>query len=258
MLNRLADESIRRSTEKNLAAFESGWKENYELCRDKGLNRGNLRPKYVRPYECIRFQGDYVSPTDPFLSDHLLWICTQWSFWKYFRDVPSIYEFGCGTGRYLYELAQIFPQKRLFGTDWTESSVMILDLMAQSGIQISGAKFDMMSPDGKLQLESGAGILTVGALEQVGPRHTEFIEYLVSQRPSVVVHHEPIEDFYDRASLVDYLGWTWHQARGYLKGFVPALRALEAAGKISIIEARRVSFGDPYHESASRIVWKPR
>ncbi len=258
VVKRIEEEKLKRSTSENIAAFEQGWQENLDLCRAQGLSRENLRPKYVRPYTCIRFKSDYVRPQDPHMCDELLWLTVNWSFTQYFKDAPAVYEFGCGTGRYVYDLAQLFPQKILWGTDWTASSVQLLELMAASGLKVSGTRFDMMKPDSSFKLATGAGVLTVGALEQIGANFEPFLHYILEQKPAVVVHHEPIEDFYGDATLVDYLGLIYHRRRGYLHGYLGALRELESQGKIKILEALRVPFGDPFHESCSRIVWQPR
>lgn len=255
---RLEEEKLNRSTSENIAAFEHGWRENLELCIRDGLSRDNLRPKYVRPYSCIRLKGDYVAPQDPYLCDELLWLTVNWSFSQYFQDVESVVEFGCGTGRYVFDLAHMFPNKRICGTDWTSSSGQIIKMMADAGLNVTASRFDMLNPDSSFELSEGAGILTVGALEQIGNNFDQFLGYILSQKPSIVVHHEPIEDFYEEDSLVDYLGRTYHRRRGYLVGYIEALRDLEKKGIIQIVEAKRVPFGDPFHESCSRVVWKLR
>lgn len=258
VLHRVEAPNARRSTEENIQAFETGWSENLELCRKNGLSRENLRPRYVRPYPCIRFQSDYIAPTNPFLAYDLLGVAVSEGFVRYFSDIESVCEFGCGTGQYLYEASQIYPELTLIGTDWTEASVGILALMAQQGIKISGQRFDMLQPNHSFKLPQHSAILTVGALEQLGPNFQLFLDYMIEQRPSIALHYEPIEDFYDPTQLVDYLGLRYHQCRGYLTGFLPALQKLETAGAIDILEARRMPFGDPFHESGSLIAWRPK
>lgn len=257
VLKRLDDPNIRRTTEENIQAFERGWRENLELCRTSGLTRENLRPKYVRPYSCIRFCSDYVRPKNPFAAYELLGIAATYSFLQYFQDCNSIYEFGCGTAQYLFELSQLFPGKTFVGTDWTEASVEIIKLMAERGINISGCRFDMLKPDTAFKLSSNAGVLTVGAMEQIGDNFESFFQYLLSQKPRVVVHHEPTEDFYGTDNVVDYLGLMYHRRRGYLSGYLPRLREAEKAGLIKILATRRMPFGDPFHESGSLMVWRP-
>ena len=252
-----ADPGIQRSTDQNIEAFEQGWRENYELCRTKGVTRAHLKPKYVRPYDFVRFQTDYIAPKNPYILDDLLWLAVNYSFHRYLNDFETVYEFGCGTGQYLYDLAQMFPQKTLVGTDWTKASGDILKLMADAGMKVSGTRFDMLRTDNNLKIAKGSAIVTIGALEQLGSNFQVFLNYLLSQKPELVIHHEPIEDFYGTATLFDYIGLAYHRRRNYLHGYLPALRELEKAKKIEIVEAQRVPFGDPFHESASRIVWRP-
>jgi hypothetical protein len=251
------DPGIKRSTDQNIEAFEQGWRENYNLCKAQGVTRAHLKPKYVRPYDCIKFLSDFIAPENPFILDELLWIAVNYSFHRYLGDYSHVYEFGCGTGQYLFDLAQMYPDKQLVGTDWTKASGDILGLMADSGMKIKGVRFDMLKPDHSFKLEPGAAVVTIGALEQIGPNFKAFLAYILQQKPGLVIHHEPIEDFYNPDCLVDYLGIYWHKRRGYLQGYVPALRELEQQGVIEIIDAHRIAFGDPFHESASRIVWRP-
>jgi hypothetical protein len=49
----------------------------------------------------------------------------------------------------------------------------------------------------------------------------------------------------------------YHRKRGYLSGFLPRLKSLEAEGRITILEAKRMFFGSLYHEGYSFVVWRP-
>ena len=124
-------------------------------------------------------------------------------------------------------------------------------------MHILGRRFDMLTPDLSFEFGPGTAVLTVGALEQIGSNYGQFLDYLLSQNPTIVVHHEPIEDFYGKDNLVDYLGLLWHRRRNYLSGYMPALRKLEQAGRIKILDSKHLAIGDPFHDSASRIVWQP-
>jgi len=68
---------------------------------------------------------------------------------------------------------------------------------------------------------------------------------------------EPIEDLYDEENLLDYLALKYHRKRGYLSGYLPRLRMLEAEGKLKIMEVRRMHFGSIYQEGYSFVVWRP-
>lgn len=257
VLKRIHETKLHRNTEENRQAFEAGWQENLDQCAARGVTLEALKPKYVRPYEVLRFQGRYIRPADPFLLDQLQSLAANVSFQKYFSTVDHVYEFGCGSGQFLYALSRMFPEKQLTGLDWTESSARLLDLVARSGVKVNGVVFDMLAPDRTFHLRENSGVMTIGALEQIGDRFPSFLDYLVEQKPRVVIHHEPILDFYHPDLLFDYLAILWHRRRGYLSGYLGALRALETAGKVRILAARSPGFGDPFHESTSFIAWEP-
>lgn len=258
ILKRLAERGVLRNTQENIQAFETGWDENMRLCQERGVSAETLKPKYVKPHACIRYRGAYVAPKNPYLANDLLSIAVGHYFQKYFADIAEVYEFGCGTGRFLFDLSELFPSKRLVGLDWTFSSQKILHLIAQTGRQISGLRFDMLEPSPAVHLAAGAGVVTIGAMEQLGNRFGPFLDYILSNNPAIVVHLEPINDFYSEDSIFDYMANLYHRQRNYLSGYLAELRGLEKAGRIEILEARRLFFGDPYHESSSCLVWKPR
>jgi hypothetical protein len=68
---------------------------------------------------------------------------------------------------------------------------------------------------------------------------------------------EPLLDLYDQDNLVDYLAVRFHTFRGYLSGFLPRLRQLEAEKRIEILKVQRMNFGSLYHEGYSFVVWRP-
>jgi len=258
ILKRLQSPNLSRTPTENLQAFESGWNETLQMCLLQGVSADTLKPKYVRPYTRIRYNGDFITPENPFLNDELLSIATSYSFRKYLAGTERIYEFGCGTGRYLFELSDIFPQKSLVGLDWTDSSKKILQRMAQTGRHVKGIHFDMLNPDNDLGLKPGSAVVTIGAMEQLGDSFGPFLSYLLAQNPQIVIHHEPIKEFYDENVLFDYLAILYHDQRRYLSGFWGALQQLAHEGRLEILDGRRLYFGDPYHESASFIAWTPK
>jgi SAM-dependent methyltransferase len=248
---------IRRNTQENIRAFEVGWSENLQMCREQGVSREALTPKYVKPYEYIRYSGDYIAPKDPYLFEKLLLLAATLFFEKYFSEAGHLYEFGCGTGRFLYEIADKFPEKKLVGLDWTTSSQEILKLISKVKPNVSGRRFNMLTPDAKMRMPRHSAVFTIGAMEQLGNQHGPFLDYLIGERPLVVLHFEPIEEFYDGDKLFDHVAWSYHKKRRYLSKYYSKLLALQKKGVLTILETRRVGFGDPFNESCSLIAWQP-
>lgn len=259
ILKRLEEPQISRSTEENLAIFERGWSENLALCRTNGVSLDSLRPKYVKPNAIMRMSGKFIVPENPFLFDDLCTSTLNALFAKYFKEAECVYEFGCGTGRYLYMLGNLMSKKKLIGLDWTKASGEILKVIAeQTGLPIEGARFDMLNPGRDRAVVPGSAIYTVGAMEQIGTRHAPFLSFLIESRPSIVVHHEPILELYRDPTLFDYIAALYHRKRNYLNGYLPALQDLERERKVEILDVRRGGYGDPFNEGSSIIVWRPR
>ncbi len=156
-------------------------------------------------------------------------------------------------------LARQLPGKKLLGLDWSKSSNETVSLIRKAlDIDVAGRHFDFFAPDRSLALGRDCGVLTMCALEQVGARHDAFLSYLLDARPGVCVHMEPLLELYDDNHLVDHLAARYHRKRGYLQGFLPALRALESSGRIELLDVRRFYFGSLYHEGYSCVAWRPR
>ncbi|KAF0219365.1 MAG: hypothetical protein FD174_2064 [Geobacteraceae bacterium] len=252
------EELQKRQPSENQAIFQSGWNENYERCLADGVSWESLKPRYIRSFLCTRYQRDIIAPETSDFVDELFFIILTYAFEKYLGSFDTVYEFGCGTGRYLYMLSNVFPDKSLVGLDWTEASAKIIGLMKQQGKNIEGHRFDMLNPDSCFTLKPNSAVITISSLEQLGENCQPFLSYLLSARPALVLHHEPIDDFYDQASLTDKLATAYHRSRGYLSGYWSRLQQLASEGEIEILDARRTNLGDPYHDGASFIAWRPK
>lgn len=257
VLQRVHETRLHRDDAENRLAFEKGWSENLKASLESGISAGALTPRYVRPHGTIRWMGGFAAPQDPFLAHKLLQLSVKWSFQRHLEGTGSAYEFGCGSCQYLHALGQMRPDMDLVGLDFTQASVAIAQRLRAYGAKVSGQHFDMLKPDRSFRLKPGSAVFTVGALEQLGERFEPFLEYLLEQNPRVVIHHEPVLEFYNPDSLVDYSAMLWHRKRNYLAGYWPALQHAARRNLIEILEARRPGFGDPYHESSSVIVWRP-
>jgi len=99
-------------------------------------------------------------------------------------------------------------------------------------------------------------VVTVHAMEQLGDRHGALLDWLAAARPAVVLHYEPVLEFYDRTNVVDYLALWYSERRRYLTGYWTAIAARRDAGRIDVLDARRPGLGGVYHE-ASVIAWRP-
>ena len=238
--------------------WENGWRENYEeLISRKSVDA--LMPKYFRKDQPFRLFGRFVHSDNYKLDFELGRVLKSCLFEYYFEPFDSIYEFGCGTGFNLVELASIYPQKKLFGSDYTSSSKEIIQFLREEmGFNIEAGVFDFYNPDNSIHLTPNSAVYTVAALEQVGGRWEPFLAYLLRERPCLVLHMEPIEELYDTDnSVLDWMALEFHKKRNYLSGYYSKLLELESEGVIEILESHRLYFGNLNDESYSVVVWKP-
>jgi len=238
--------------------WERCWKENLQEFVRSEYELDALVPKFIKPSRPVRLNQAYVLPRSSAFELAFFQVCRAFYFDKYLRGIKSAYEFGCGTGFNLVALGQQVPGVKLYGLDWAPSACEMVSLIGQKhGLDISGVQFDFFNPDRDVTLDPRSAALTLCALEQVGPKHGAFLDFLLEKKPSICINMEPIEDFYDTKSLTDYLALMYHRKRGYLSGFLPRLKSLEAEGRITILEAKRMFFGSLYHEGYSFVVWRP-
>ena len=238
--------------------WEKGWAENLQDFVKSDCDLDSLVPRFIRPNQTIRLDGNYVLPSNPNFELDYYNVYRLWLFKKYLPEFDPIYEFGCGTSFNLVTLARLFPEKKLFGLDFVLSSVELANKIGQTHkLNIKGRLFDMLSPDETLTIEKNSAIFTIGAIEQLASRFEPFLQFLLGQSPSLCLHVEPTIEFYDDNNLADYLAKKFHTKRGYTENYLTRLRELEAQKRIEIIKAKRPYFGSLFMEGYSYFVWRP-
>ena len=90
-------------------SWSKGWQENLDqfLANEDSLE--SLVPKFIRPNQAIRLNGEYILPIDSEFELNFVKVYRQWFLEEYFSDVDNIFEFGCGTGYILVAASEIFP-----------------------------------------------------------------------------------------------------------------------------------------------------
>jgi hypothetical protein len=248
---------ITKSGEHRILEWENGWGENLNLFKnDKNIN--NLIPKYHGKNRIVRWLGEPVNPiTENF--DYKIHICFVDAILRhYLKDVEDVFEFGCGPAYHLIRLNNYNNNFKLNGSDWTTSSQKIIKEINETlGLNINPFNFDFFNPNYDIELTEKTGIYTVAALEQVGSNYKSFVDYLISKKPKVCIHMEPIDELLDETKLIDNLSIRYFRKRNYLDGFLPYLISLEKEGKIKILNKQRTYSGSYFIEGHSLIVWKP-
>lgn len=229
-------------------AWERGWAENAE--------HRNLIPRYFGKYPLVRWCDHLMRPHDLMFELHALATLQCWLADLFMRGVRHVYEFGAGTG---HNLARLQPflgtDTYLHALDWSQSGLDLIS--AWSTHSITTQAFDFFAPDPGVHLEAGSAVMTCAALEQTGDRFGPFIEFLLREKPAVVVHIEPLVELMELNSVLDYLCLRYAMKRGYLRGLVPAVQLLEREGRARIHALQRTHVGSLFLEGYSVLVWSP-
>ena len=258
MLELIRSPRIERSPDENRTVWERGWQQNLDDARTRSFQPDALKPKYFRGNRFLRWQQDLVVSGNPQIEYDLFVLARRLLFGSFLSGARTIYEIGSGSGNNLWLLSELFPDVRVVGLDWVAPAVQLATELGQATARtIEGRQFDMLDPDPSLVLEPGAAVVTVHALEQLGDRYGPLLDWLVAARPAIVLHYEPILEFYDDANLLDYLALWYSERRRYLMGFWTELARRRDAGVIEVLDARRPGLGGVYHE-ASVVAWRPR
>ena len=238
--------------------WESAWSEYLQNFSQQEFDLDTLIPRFISANPIVRLHQEYVRAASADFELNFFRALRLYLFQTYLADVSSIYEFGCGSGYNLIDLAHLYPDKKIYGLDWSKSSVEIATLLGENrNLLVKGHLFDFFAPDYSLEIPSNSAVLTMCALEQIGTRHEEFIQFILQKSPQICINMEPIFELYDQNNLVDYVAARYHSSRGYLSGYLPRLKELEIQNKIEILCTQRVYFGSLYHEGYSFIVWRP-
>lgn len=239
--------------------WDKGWDGNLKAFIESNYSLDKITPKFIRPNQPIRFNHQYIIPTNPNFELDYFSVFRLWLFRKYLKDFNPIYDFGCGTGFNLVALAQMYPEKTLYGLDFVSPSRDIVNKIGEVyGWKMKGYLFDMVSPDENFKIERGSAILTSGAIEQLASKFEAFLQFLLKRFPALCINIEPTIELYDESNLVDYLAMKFHRKRGYTENYLPRLRELETQGKIEILKVKRLFFGSLYMEGFTYMIWRPR
>lgn len=238
--------------------WSCAWSDVLENFKKSNYSLEQLQPNFISASNTLLVDQNYVRETTTQLELKLFKFLKDFLFEAYLRDFLNIYEFGCGSGYNLVQLAEKFPDKKLIGLDWSPESVCLLDLIGQKhAFNLSGKRFDFFNPHTNFKLKKDSAVLTFSALEQVGSKFHNFVAFLLENKPGLCINVEPIEEFYDHNNTRDALVLRYHRSRNYLTGFYTYLCLLESQKKLKIINKRRTYFGCKYHESYSYIIWRP-
>lgn len=242
--------------------WKVGWDQNLEALISTHDPIASLIPGYYRPNYICRWMGEYIISASPDLEFTIFKALRRIIFHKFVKDGKYVYEFGAGSAHNLVYLSSNFSHLELHALDWANPTSNIADyLRTNFGINVFGHKFDFFNPTlVELDEPNETVFLTIGGLEQTGPDCGEFIDFLFSCSPKIIVHIEPIFEFYENptTNLVEYLGAQFHKKRKYLDGYLTSINKLVLREKAEIIYLKKFPFGGNYHDGWSILVWRTK
>lgn len=256
-LRRIDHKTITRTKAENLAAFETGWTENYNKLLRDGVSLNSLKPGYFRGNKFLRYNNQLIVSNNLQLEFDLFTIARYCIFYKYLNNRDTICELGCGSCQNILMLSEMFKDAALIAADWTCAAKKIADHLGTSlKRNISGHVLDMMDIRDVNFIPPGSAIITIHAFEQLGTNFAGILDFMIKSRPRIVVQYEPVLEYYSESNLYDFLALKYCRKRNYLENYLAALKQLEQQGKIEIISTYRPFLGGVLHES-SLIVWRP-
>ena len=240
------------------ASWEKGWDENLQGYR-KSKNIEDLIPNYFGKSTINRLGQHFIRAVSKNFDLNMLRAIEARVFADYLIKHKNIYEFGCGTGHNLLFLRKINPDCTLVGLDWAKSSQETLSLLSRTLLdeKIYGKNFDYFSPDFDFKLKPSAAVFTIASLEQIGDRHGLFIDYLMENKPEIVVHVEPFRDLLDEQNPVDLASIKYMKQRNYIDGYCEAIFKLQRNNEAQVHLFERTFIGSKYVDGYTILVWSP-
>ncbi len=248
-INRIYTDNLSVSGTHRKTEWHEGWSENLTEISKKSFDPKFLIPKYINSNKPLRYERNFIKQESENLEWKISNLINFYIYSKYFSEFDNIYEFGCGSCGNIYELAKLFPKKKIYGLDWVKSSIDILNILKHKFFEnINGEVFDFFEPNFSMQIPKSSAFFTHGALEQLGDNFNNFFEFIFDKQPDIIVNVECDNYLYDKSNLIDYLSDKYHTKRNYLNNYILFLNNLEKKRKIKILEKKRTFFGSQYHE----------
>ena len=255
ILHELNDHKFNKAGAKKAAIWEKGWRENYRaFC--KRHSPKDLIPKFYKP-DIMRWRDVLIRPVSPSFRYNMWDLLRMLVARKYLKACQHIHEFGAGTFYNLVTFRELFPKVFLHWYEWVPSALQLAAAINKYlGTNMTAHHFDLFHPNKKMNLQPHSAVFTSGTMEQLGVLYHEFVDYLISQRPVIIVHLEPIDEFLQRpGNTLDAISYRFQRERNYLTGF---LTYLTYHPKVKIVESHRIMCGNKYNCAWDLVVWKPK
>ncbi len=237
--------------------WENGWGDiNYNFKKKKNIK--NLIPQFYskRSNLYFRLNGRFIKSAKSFEYE-MINIYRHWYFRKYLKNIENIYEFGAGSGHNLVSLMKIFPQKKIFASDFSKNSVKLLkNISDYKNYNWKCFQFDMKKQNKKIFLKKNSAVYTSGSIEQLSGKIDNFFNFIILNKPKICIHIEPMPQLFKTNNLEDNLSIMALEKKKYSTNFLEKIYQLKKQKKIKIIKLLKSPFGSQLIDGMNLLVWK--
>lgn len=215
-----------------------------------------IRPKWFRESAFVNIQNCLSLTETPYVDWEYQLITRQMLFYTHLKDIENICEFGSGSGANFYLINEILQNKNFILSDISVTSLKIIEELKRklNRNNLIYSNIDI-EQDIDLQLPDNTAVITTSVLEQIGDNYKNFINFILKEKPQIVINVEPIVELLDSKNGFDNVMNLYCEKRKYLAGYLTELEKLEKQKKIKIIMKKRTMVSGTFIEN-SVLIWK--
>ena len=241
--------------------LEVDWQDDwFSVLQNLRTNNDNvksiIRPKWFRKNAFVNIQNCLSLTETPYVDWEYQLITRQMLFYTHLKDIDNICEFGSGSGTNFYLINQILQDKNFILSDISVTSLKIIQELKRklNRNNLTYSNIDI-EQDIDLKLSDNTAVITTSVLEQIGDNYNNFINFILKEKPQIVINVEPIVELLDSKSGFDNVMNLYCEKRKYLTGYLTELEKLEKQKKIKIIMKKRTMVSGTFIEN-SVLIWK--
>ena len=215
-----------------------------------------IRPKWFRESAFVNIQNCLSLTETSYVDWEYQLITRQMLFYTHLKDIENICEFGSGSGANFYLINEILQDKNFILSDISVTSLKIIEELKRklNRNNLTYSNIDI-EQDIDLQLPDNTAVITTSVLEQIGDNYKNFINFILKEKPQIVINVEPIVELLDSKNGFDNVMNLYCEKRKYLAGYLTELEKLEKQKKIKIIMKKRTMVSGTFIEN-SVLIWK--
>ena len=215
-----------------------------------------IRPKWFRESAFVNIQNCLSLTETSYVDWEYQLITRQMLFYTHLKDIENICEFGSGSGTNFYLINEILQNKNFILSDISVTSLKIIEELKRklNRNNLTYSNIDI-EQDIDLQLPDNTAVITTSVLEQIGDNYKNFINFILKEKPQIVINVEPIVELLDSKNGFDNVMNLYCEKRKYLAGYLTELEKLEKQKKIKIIMKKRTMVSGTFIEN-SVLIWK--